>query len=214
PSPPTKHQHIENTLITCSKVQYKDGSVVLHAESTQFRVHWGVLSQHSDFFADLEGLPQPNDWPTVDRCHIIELQDPVVDVKYLLKALYNPSFLSQPTLSLLAIGALLRLGRKYDVKIVVNSAVARVTFKNPTTLLEFDALTNTLVDRKYTPTHILAGSGFYFNLITLVQEHDIMSTLPIANILDGIQREDNTLASLPLVDMCRCLVGCERLLVK
>jgi hypothetical protein len=81
-------------------------------------------------------------------------------------------------LSLSAIGTLL-LGRKYDVKIVVDSVVARVTFKNPTTLLEFNTLTNTLIDRKYIPTHILAGSGFYFNLITLVREHDIMSTLPI-----------------------------------
>ncbi|KAJ7821122.1 hypothetical protein B0H14DRAFT_2519490 [Mycena olivaceomarginata] len=202
PSPPTKRQHIENASITRSKVWYKDGSIMLQAESTQFRVHWGVLSQHSDFFADLEGLPQPNDRPTVNGCHIIELQDPVVDIKYLLKVLYDPSFLSQPALSLSAIGALLWLGRKYDVKIVVDSVVACVTFKNPTTLLKFDALTNTLVDRKYAPTHILAGSGFYFNLITL------------ANILNGIQREDNTLESLPLVDMCRCLIGRERLLVK
>ncbi|KAJ7824788.1 hypothetical protein B0H14DRAFT_2369337 [Mycena olivaceomarginata] len=214
PSPPTIHQHIENTLITHSKVWYKDGSVVLQAESTQFRVHWGVLSQHSDFFADLEGLPQSNDRPTVNGCHIIELQDPVVDVKYLLKALYDPSFLSQPALSLSAIGALLWLGRKYDVKIVVDSAVARVTFENPTRLLKFDTLTNALVNRKYALTHILAGSGFYFNLITLVREHNIMSALPIANILDGIQREDNTLASLPLVDMRRCLIGHKRLLVK
>jgi hypothetical protein len=90
PSPPMKRQHIENTLITCSKIWYKDGSVVLQAESTQFHVHWGVLSEHSDFFADLEGLPQPNDRPIIDGCHIIELQDPVVDIKYLLKALYDP----------------------------------------------------------------------------------------------------------------------------
>ncbi|KAJ7794284.1 hypothetical protein B0H14DRAFT_3557552 [Mycena olivaceomarginata] len=98
-----------------------------------------------------------------------------MDVKYLPNAL---SFLSQPALSLSAIGTLLWLGRKYDVRIVVDSAVAHVTFKNPTTLLEFDVLTNTLVNRKYAPTHILAGCGFYFNLIAL------------ASILDGIQRED------------------------
>ncbi|KAJ7815054.1 hypothetical protein B0H14DRAFT_2375630, partial [Mycena olivaceomarginata] len=33
-------------------------------------------------------------------------------------------------------------------------------------------------------------------------------------ILDSIQREDNTLASLPLVNMHRCLVGRKRLLFK
>jgi hypothetical protein len=84
-----------NTSKTRSKVWYKDGSVVLQAESTQFHVHWGVLLQHSDFFAaDLEGLPQPNNQPTVDGCHIIELQDPVVgreiSAEGAKKALYAP----------------------------------------------------------------------------------------------------------------------------
>jgi hypothetical protein len=38
----------------------------------------------------LEDLPQPTDQPSVDGCPIVELQDAVVDVEHLLKALYNP----------------------------------------------------------------------------------------------------------------------------
>jgi hypothetical protein len=90
PSPPTKRQRTEDASITRSKVWYKDGSVVLQAESTQFRVHWGVLSENSTFFRGLEDLPQPSDQPTVDGCPIVELPDAVIDVEYLLKALYDP----------------------------------------------------------------------------------------------------------------------------
>jgi hypothetical protein len=89
-SPPAKRQRTDASL-TRSKIWYKDGSIVLQAEKTQFRVHWSVLSENSDFFAGLEGLPQPNDRPTVDGCPLVELSDDaVVDVEYLLKALYTP----------------------------------------------------------------------------------------------------------------------------
>jgi hypothetical protein len=89
-SPPAKRQRTEDASITRSNVWYKDGSVVLQAESTQFRVHWGVLSENSTFFRGLEDLPQPSDQPTVDGCPIVELPDAVIDVEYLLKALYDP----------------------------------------------------------------------------------------------------------------------------
>jgi hypothetical protein len=73
-----------------SDIWYKDGSVVLQADGIQFRVHWGVLSEHSSFFRDLENLPQPPDQPSVDGCPVVELLDTFFDVKYLLKALYTP----------------------------------------------------------------------------------------------------------------------------
>jgi hypothetical protein len=86
-----ERQRIEDAPPTRSTIWYKDGSVVLQAEKTQFRVHWSVLSENSAFFAGLEGLPQANEQPTVDGCPLVELSDDaVVDVEYLLKALYTP----------------------------------------------------------------------------------------------------------------------------
>jgi hypothetical protein len=82
----------ENATIIRSEIWYHDGSVILQAQSTQFRVHWGVLSQHSVFFCDMHWLPQldPSEQLSVDGCPVIELQDTVKDIKYLLSALYNP----------------------------------------------------------------------------------------------------------------------------
>jgi hypothetical protein len=67
--PPAKRQRREETPaipIVRSKIWYDDGSVVLQAESTQCRVHWSVLVQHSTVFADMRQIPQPPDEPTVE----------------------------------------------------------------------------------------------------------------------------------------------------
>jgi capsid portal protein len=95
-SPPAKRQRTdEDEPITRSDIWYEDGSVVLQARNTQFRVHWGVLAQHSSFFRDMQKLPQPPDQPNADGCPIVELQDEVADVEHLLRALYS-SFVPPP----------------------------------------------------------------------------------------------------------------------
>ncbi|KAJ7287177.1 hypothetical protein C8J57DRAFT_995026, partial [Mycena rebaudengoi] len=70
-----------------SEIWHTDGSVVLQAQNTQFRVHWSVLSLNSSFFREMQGLPQPPDQPSIDGCIIIQLSDSVEDVEHLLKAL-------------------------------------------------------------------------------------------------------------------------------
>ncbi|KAJ7350356.1 hypothetical protein DFH08DRAFT_861172 [Mycena albidolilacea] len=98
-----------------SNIWYTNGSVILQAEGTQFRVHWGVLSENSPFFRHLSGFPQPSTQHSVDGYPTVELLgDSVADVSNLLKALYSPTFLAQTALPLPAIGALVRLGCKYE----------------------------------------------------------------------------------------------------
>jgi hypothetical protein len=90
--PLAKRQRLEVVEdVTRSDIWYDDGSVILQAETTQFRVHWGVLSEHSTFFRDMRGLPQPPDQPSIEGCPIVELYDSFTDVKHLLDALYHPS---------------------------------------------------------------------------------------------------------------------------
>ncbi|KAF8178644.1 hypothetical protein K438DRAFT_1977875 [Mycena galopus ATCC 62051] len=219
--PPAQLQRTETTPATRSDIWYRDGSVVLQAASTQFRVHWGVLSHHSSFFRHLEDLPQPPNQPTVEGCPVVELHDTAEDVEYLLKALYDLTFLTQPALPLAAVAAFIRLGRKYDFKIVLDSAVDRITFENPKTLDEYDAL---LVDGTHKPTRLLPYRSLYFDMLTLARENNIVSALPVAyfralrcglaQLLDGIRRRDESLASLSSADLRLCLFGRERLVSK
>jgi hypothetical protein len=90
---------------------------------------------------------------------------------------YCRKFLYQPALPFAVVAALLRLGRKYDFRDVLNSAVERITFENPKTLEEFDALG---VDGIYLATRIVPYRGLTFDTLKLARENDILSALPIA----------------------------------
>ncbi|KAJ6593500.1 hypothetical protein B0H19DRAFT_1365572 [Mycena capillaripes] len=219
-SPPAKRQRTEDASITRSDIWYDDGSIVLQAQNTQFRVHWSILSQHSSFFREIRGLPQPpSNQPSVDGCPVVELQDDVTDVEHLLKILYDLKLLFQPALPLPVIAALIRLGRKYDFRDVLNSAVERVTFENPAIFEEFCTL---FVDGVYTTTRIVPYAGIFFDILTLARENNIASALPVAYyraatcsldmLLDGIHRKDGTVASLATVDLHQCIRGREKLI--
>ncbi|KAJ7125109.1 hypothetical protein C8R44DRAFT_131791 [Mycena epipterygia] len=213
--PPAKRQRTEDAPVTRSDIWISDGSVVLQADNTQFRVHWGVLALHSSFFRDMQGLPQPPDQPSIDGCPIVELQDAVADVEYLLKALYNPTFLGQDKLPLPVVGALIRLGRKYDFRALLDTAVERLTFESATTLEEFD------LNGIYDTTRIVNYPGILYDMLTLARENKILSALPCAyfrvlvchtqeELFDGISRGDGTSASLALIDLRRCVLGREK----
>ncbi len=67
-----------------------DGSIVLAVENTLFRVHQTILANHSEVFADLFTVPQPENEDTIDGCHVVHLYDDEKDFVDLLKAMYHP----------------------------------------------------------------------------------------------------------------------------
>ncbi|KAJ6593487.1 hypothetical protein B0H19DRAFT_1056037 [Mycena capillaripes] len=198
-SPPAKRPRTEDAPTTRSEIWYSDGSVVLQAENTQFRVHWSVLALNSFFFRDLQGLPQPSNEPSVDGCPVVQLLDAVVDVEHLLRALYNP---------------------KYDFEILFNIAVERLAFENPTTLKESDALWDALKAapgfQSYTTTKIVYYAGIWRDIVILAREnlqtilpcaYFRVATLPITGVFKEIQRPDGTCSPLSPVYHRTCAVG-------
>ncbi|KAJ7782672.1 hypothetical protein B0H16DRAFT_1402918 [Mycena metata] len=219
-SPPAKRQRTEDASITRSSIWYKDGSVVLQAQNTQFRVHWSFLSQNSSFFRDLENLPQPPEQPTVDGCPVVELPDNADDVKYLLKALYNPAIFHQKALDFPYIASFIRLGRKYEFKDLFHIALERLTDENPATLEAFDALyyppgLSTHAGRGQ-PTRITDYPGVYHDILTLARENELRSLLPWAyvcpEIFNGLPRPDGTTSLLSSTDTQLCIIGRDKLL--
>ncbi|KDQ58376.1 hypothetical protein JAAARDRAFT_666044 [Jaapia argillacea MUCL 33604] len=49
---------LDSPLVRIEDFRYTDGSVVLQAERTLFRVHMSILSDHSRVFKDMFPLPQ------------------------------------------------------------------------------------------------------------------------------------------------------------
>ncbi|KAJ7782695.1 hypothetical protein B0H16DRAFT_1298084 [Mycena metata] len=220
-APPPKRQRTEDST-TRSDIWYKDGSVILQVENIQSRVHWSLLAQHSSFFRDLEHLPQPPDpdQPTVDGCPVIVLSgDTRLDVDHLLRVLYDSCVLFLRRSLFPIIAALVRLGRKYQFTNLLNLAVERLSFENPTTLEAYDARVH---DGVYTWTRIVEAPGTLFDILTLARENNILSVLPCAyyrvilqpraSLFDGIKREDGTVASLRPAELRQCLLGHEKLL--
>ncbi|KAJ7255421.1 hypothetical protein B0H12DRAFT_1218768 [Mycena haematopus] len=216
-SRPAKRRRTENVSIVRSDRWFGDGNVVLQAGNTQFRVHWGVLALHSSIFRDMQGLPQPSDQPTVEDCPVVELSDDPEDIEYLLKALYTPTFLGQKKFPLAGVGALIRMGRKYDFKDFFESGVARLRAEYPTTFEEYEAVANTTKTIAY-------YDDLDFDVIALAIENNIFSVLPCAyyylarrsldSLFDKIEKEEGTMAVVHLIHLRRCVVGRQKLLLK
>lgn len=92
--PPSLTQHVD--------LWFCDGSVILQAESTLFRVHKSQLSRRSIVFSDMFALAQPPVMSThatladetYEGCPVVKLHDSAEDVANLLLALYDGPFVS------------------------------------------------------------------------------------------------------------------------
>ncbi|KAK7008225.1 BTB domain-containing protein [Favolaschia claudopus] len=198
-----------NTNFRRSDIWFNDGNTVLQAGNTQFRVHLSVLALHSSVFSDMQGLPQPPNQPTIEGCPVVELQDDPKDVGFLLNALYIPTFHCQKSLPFSVVRALIRLGRKYDIKALFDTAVQRLTTEFPATLEEHDVLgLNYTVIDDY--------PGLELDVIALASETNIRTVLPYAcyhaarlynknDFFDGVEKEDGTRTSLSVADIRRCV---------
>ncbi|KAF7298004.1 hypothetical protein HMN09_01021400 [Mycena chlorophos] len=190
-------------VITRSEIWHTDGTVVLQAQRTQFRVHWGLLTMHSSVFKDIYTLPQPNvAGVAVEGCPVVEVHDDSGDWKHLLEVLYDGTILTEETLQFSLVAALIRLGRKYDFIKLLKAAVNRLTHDYPSTLALIDARQRADFSLNITPY-----PGIHFDVLSMAREHSILSVLPVAyywmmraypqtSWFDGMKRPDGTFCPL------------------
>lgn len=137
---------------------FSDGSVILRAEHTLFRVHMSLLSRRSLLFGDIFSLPQPSSTPTertaepsgsdtfqadselMEGCPVLRLHDDPNDLASLLLALYDgPSFGDNGPEDFRVVSGLLRLSTKYIVDPLREQALAHLSEAWPSTLEEWDS---------------------------------------------------------------------------
>ncbi|THH31933.1 hypothetical protein EUX98_g2247 [Antrodiella citrinella] len=110
-----------------------DGSSVLQAQDTYFRVHRSMLVRNADIFADMYQLPQPavpaDDQVVVDGCLVLQLADDPAELSHFLRAMYDGHkyFSSDVILPFEAIIALVRLGTKYQALHLREEGMKRLT---------------------------------------------------------------------------------------
>ncbi|KIM42349.1 hypothetical protein M413DRAFT_444773 [Hebeloma cylindrosporum] len=123
---------------------FYDGSIVLSVQETLFRVHQTILSTHSDIFADLFTVPQPDGEYVIEGCHVVILHDDAKDFEDLLRAVYHPKPFESITVNsdldavLAAISGVLRLSNKYLIHHLRQFCVDLLLWKLPNTFEKYD----------------------------------------------------------------------------
>ncbi|KAF7297729.1 BTB domain-containing protein [Mycena kentingensis (nom. inval.)] len=158
---------------------FEDGSIVLHVESTQFRVAKTMLAMHSSVFKDMLSLP-PTDESLVEGCPVVVLSgDLSTDWTHLLGAMYTKGGFTDPndTPNLGQLSAILRLSKKYDIPELRRRCVACLKKEFPATIADYDAQKN----KKTMISSIqLSQVQFLAKIIELAREVGLYSTLPLA----------------------------------
>lgn len=79
----------QNDLIMSTNVWFEDGTIVIQAESTVFRVYKGILQRDSTVFNDMFSIPQPDDAPTFWGAPLVELKDEARELEIFLDTLHQ-----------------------------------------------------------------------------------------------------------------------------
>lgn len=179
--------------------------------NTAFRIHKSLLSKHSDVFADLFTVPQPQDsTETIDGCPVIHLPDALPDFIDVMKALYHPfhfdSLTPEANLSTLIsfVSGVLRISTKYNIQLLRQKCITVLRTKFPSILTGCDALLAS--GYQYTPPAIVRA-------IPLARETNVPEILPWAFYISTHIAMDDLLADSVLSwrDKALCLAGKERL---
>ena len=72
-----------------SPLWFDDGSVVLVAEQSKFRVHSSILSRHCPGLKELFAIPRTSETEHLSGCPVFHLSDTAEDLEYLLQLIYD-----------------------------------------------------------------------------------------------------------------------------
>lgn len=70
-------------------IWYPDGTLIVQAHQTIFRVYSGLLSSQSSVFQDMLQFPQPEEADLYEGCPLVKIYDDPVDVYYFLQATHS-----------------------------------------------------------------------------------------------------------------------------
>ncbi|KAJ7473691.1 hypothetical protein B0H11DRAFT_1340731 [Mycena galericulata] len=115
-------------LVHSPNVWFDDGTVVLQAETTLFRVYRGVLIAQSPIFSDTFAIPQPSALDVYQGCPLIELHDSARDLELFLMATHHAGyFVNSPIDGFDTLSSLLRLATKYEVEHIRTRMISILT---------------------------------------------------------------------------------------
>ncbi|KAJ7612069.1 hypothetical protein FB45DRAFT_843338 [Roridomyces roridus] len=131
---------VDDTPHRIPELWFDDGSIIVQAGNSQFRVHRSILAACSPVFKDMLSFPQPADAELVEGCPVVHLPDAPEEVTVFLKAIFLPDyFMPFPAKTEFGmIRGCLRLGHKYGVEHLRLRAMIHFSSRFRTTLSQWD----------------------------------------------------------------------------
>ncbi|KDR86013.1 hypothetical protein GALMADRAFT_49237, partial [Galerina marginata CBS 339.88] len=178
---------------------FDDGNVILQAENTQFRVHRGNISRHSQVFRDMFSLPQPEKEPLFEGCPLVHVSDAPQDWENIFSILYdhNASYTSTKMFALPLLASMLRIGKKYQFDKLQSLALERIRMELPDSLDAWDekfgdGSEGQIVDSdsEINIVNFLLETGF--QTLLPVAYYICISSLTPAHICEGLDSDDGT----------------------
>ncbi|KAH9922098.1 uncharacterized protein B0H18DRAFT_1019101 [Fomitopsis serialis] len=193
-------------------VWFDDGNIMLLAGGVAFRVYRGLLALHSEIFADMFSVPQPESVEQLDGCPVIHLTDHPDELRHFLRDLFVDKKYNRhnETLPCTTVVALARLAHKYGIKDMLDDALCRVQ--------------SCFSDNLY--IWIRADENMHTHLMTFDRKDAVAavniarltettSMLPVAlymccqleiqDIMNGVMQENGTVERLAPGDVMKCL---------
>ncbi|KAF5336423.1 hypothetical protein D9611_006485 [Ephemerocybe angulata] len=215
-SPPgASGETMNGTTITRSDIWFFDGSIVLEAERTQFRVHQAFLARNSSVFSDVFSIPHADDEPKVEGCPVLQLQDSAEDIKHMLLAVYDRCYHTREPIPFNAVAAMVRMGRKYEIAALLEEGRSRLHQDYPSTP------PGPVGIKPSSNKSIIEQKGLSFLVANLAYECNIASILPniyfrcvfagINDILLGKELKNGTRFFLTKEVQFACLIGRDKL---
>ncbi|KAI1795300.1 hypothetical protein LXA43DRAFT_992275, partial [Ganoderma leucocontextum] len=191
---------------------FDDGTIVLIAQQTGFRIYRGLLASQSTIFADMLAASSSSSDEILDGCPVVQLTDSPHDLAHLLGVLlptspihYHMSKADQPR-SFDEVSAVIRLADKYHIESVQDHALRSLQRYHFTS--NFDAFSGPPdTEISIEPIHAIGA-------VNLAHLTDTPHMLPLAlykccyldddALLAGWKRADGTVEHLTPVDLKRC----------
>ncbi|KAJ7638481.1 hypothetical protein FB45DRAFT_903008 [Roridomyces roridus] len=195
-------------------VWFDDGTIILEAQGTQFKVFKGILAANSTIFNDM--LVVGSNDTSDDGCPVVNVYDDPLDLKHFLQAIHRVGYYDPAeTTDFLLIAAILRLSTKYNVDSLRRRSLNHIASLYPTTLQEWEIRKDTAMEvfnarpfavlllAKETRHHALLPASFYL----------CADSIEINDILDGVSSIDGKHLELDWPDKRSCIRGRQNLLL-
>lgn len=166
----------DSPIVRCEELWFDDGNLVIQAGDTQYRVHRSILSKKSVFFNDLKAVAQSSTTSaegTVEGCPVIELQDDVESVEYMLCRIYDTAHRGDRA-PLTDLRMALRIGQKYLVPMLFANAVYLLRDNLPTSLAQWRSSKK----KQFKQFVIDGGKDNVLNLLSVLREVGLETLLP------------------------------------